>query len=215
MPDTTSPVLIYGGSFDPPHRGHVQLPEIVRTVIGASKILYIPAGTPPHKSRRVTPAPHRLAMLQLALTDQTETEISTIELDRDGPSYTVDTLESLRCYPELGIPAEAPMRLLIGADMAMIFDQWRSAARVAELAEPVVMVRPPLDARSLLDQLATATTTPRSVWQRRLVETPAIDIASTELRRELASGQYGSALIQENLAPAVIDYIRANGLYLN
>lgn len=208
---STSPstVLIYGGSFDPPHRGHVELPQHVAQQRDIDRILYIPAGTPPHKARRVTAAPHRLAMLRLALADRLNAQITTIELDRPGKSYTIDTLEALKNQ----LPPDTTMRLLIGADMAMIFDEWYESRRVAELAEPLVVIRPPHTRESLLQALEQGTSTPASIWDQRLVTAPTYDISSTSLREALAAGPYDSEIVKQYVADEVMDYIRQHALY--
>ena len=127
-------IVLFGGSFDPPHNAHVQLPRTVMRAIGADAVAYIPAAVPPLKINPVrTPAHHRLAMLRLAVADQSHAVVLTDEIDRakDGrPSYTVDTLEALRC--RLGDGVE--MRLLIGADQVQLFDRWRRPDRIEALA---------------------------------------------------------------------------------
>ncbi|MEX0745074.1 MAG: nicotinate (nicotinamide) nucleotide adenylyltransferase, partial [Phycisphaeraceae bacterium] len=174
-------VIVFGGSFDPPHRAHVRLPRQVGEAIGADAVAYVPAARAPHKlDRTQTDATHRLAMLQAALADEPWAIVLTDELDRarDGrPSYTVDTLEALhRRLPD------AELRLLMGADQVRIFDQWHEAARVAELAEPVVLVRPPESAASLLASLPAGE---REVWAARLVEVDRIDVSSTQVRQRV------------------------------
>lgn len=170
------------------------------------RVIYIPAGRPPHKTRRVTDASHRLAMLRLALAGHENAEIDTIELDRAGPSFTVDTLATLR--DRFG-PTQ-PLRLLIGADMAAIFYQWREPERIIKLAEPVVMMREPYDAD---DVLATLPEEVRAAWSPRLLNLPTIDVASTELRRRLEAEEYDAPVVTRMLDPRVIGYIRANHLY--
>ncbi|HEX7010263.1 MAG TPA: nicotinate (nicotinamide) nucleotide adenylyltransferase, partial [Phycisphaeraceae bacterium] len=142
-------LIVFGGSFDPPHLAHVALPELVRQKIGADLVAYVPAGRAPHKlDQPQTPAHHRLAMLRLALADSPRCVILTDEIERASqglPSYTVDTLEALR--GRLG--PNVRMWLLIGADQWRIFSQWKSPRRIMELAQPLVMIRPPDTAESL------------------------------------------------------------------
>lgn len=201
-------ILLFGGSFDPPHKAHVLLPQQVAQAIGADLIVYIPAGRAPHKlDREQTDPHHRLAMLQLALgeTDASvPTTILTDEIDRgtDRPSYTVDTLEALHSRMDPG----ARLRLLIGADQLRIFDTWRSPQRIIELAEPVVMVRPPDTRESLLGSLSQ---TQREEWSDRLVEVDAIDLSSTQLRRRVADHQS----LQGDVAACVASYIAEHRLY--
>ncbi len=202
-------LVVYGGTFDPPHRAHVVLPQHAAGAVTADGLLYVPAGRPPHKSDRTpTEAHHRLAMLHLALADQPDTHIVTCELDRDGPSYTVDTLEHLR--DELGDGVE--LHLLIGADMARIFDQWHKPARIIELAEPLVMLRPPSDRAALIESITSAPAKQRW-WARHIVDVPQIEVSSSDLRRRLAERGVGDELVHRMLRPAVRQYIESHRLY--
>lgn len=203
-------LLIFGGSFDPPHQAHITQPARVREAVSADAVVYIPAAQPPHKRHlRQTPAHHRLAMLQRALANAPAARLSTVELDRaaDGrPSYTVDTLRQLRQT----LPTNTRMRLLIGADQVLIFDQWHQYEQVEQLAEPVVMLRPPMTRRQLLAELPNDAV--REKWAGRLVETPPMPISSTQIREAIAAGQVTQ--VQRWLDPAVLDYIREHRLYV-
>ncbi|MFP4145434.1 MAG: nicotinate (nicotinamide) nucleotide adenylyltransferase [Phycisphaeraceae bacterium] len=200
-------IIVFGGSFDPPHRAHVELPERVRRQVGGDVVAYIPAGRAPHKlHKEQTPAGHRLAMLRLAIEDADHAIVLSHEIERartGRPSYTVETLAWLREQ----VHPEATLRLLIGADQVRIFDQWYEAERVEELAEPLVVVRPPDTAESLLATLAEGQE--REKWRGRLVEVPAVDVSSTELRRRLAEGEPVAGMIPRE----VLRYIREHGLY--
>jgi nicotinate-nucleotide adenylyltransferase len=206
-------LLLFGGSFDPPHRAHVALPTVVMTAIGADAVAYIPCAIQPLKQGRpVTEAHHRLRMLELALQDQPHALILTDELDRaqenhrrgvQRPSYTVDTLEALR--QRLG--EQVVMRLLIGMDQFRVFDQWKSPGRIVELAEPVVMARPPEDERMLSDVLPHGYELDE--WRPRVVPAPRMDISSTTIRDRVRQG----LPIADLVPPAVEQYIREHGLY--
>jgi len=191
-------LLIFGGSFDPPHTAHVELPRRVAQAIDADVVVYVPAGRAPHKLDKVQTDPaHRLAMLRLALANEPGTEILTDEIDRvaDGrPSYTVDTLEQLNQR----IAPDAQMRLLIGTDQVSIFDSWYQAERVIELAEPVVMMRPPTTA----DDLPPA-------WRPRVVAVPTTDVSSTAVRQRVAEAKP----VDDMVHPDVAAYIAQHGLY--
>lgn len=204
-PRQASRVLVYGGTFDPPHRAHVLLPAEARAAVEAEGVIYVPAGRPPHKAPSDTPGHHRLAMLKLALAERSDACISELELNRPGRSYTVRTLEALREQIGPGVT----MRLLIGADMALIFGQWHRAERVEELAEPVVMLRPPYDREALLESLPADQ---RDRWARRIVPVSAMDIASTDLREKLHAGRIDDS-VRAALPTAVLNYIQNHGLY--
>lgn len=208
-------ILVYGGSFDPPHLAHATLPELVRQHINADITVYIPAAQHPLKTDQpLTPAHHRLAMLQLALSEIPNTVVLQNELNRAAaqptnttapptPTYTVDTLEELRHT----IGPNPEMRLLIGGDCLKEFDRWHKPNKIIELAEPIVMVRP-LDSReSLLAGLPGRYVT--EDWERRLVDVPVMDVSSTEVRRRVAAGLSLEGLV----APAVVKYMRGHGLY--
>jgi len=201
-------ILLFGGSFDPPHRAHVHLPQQAARAIRADLIAYIPAGRAPHKlDQQQTDPRHRLAMLRLALADDPgpiPTTILTDEIDRgpDAPSYTVDTLESLAQRVDRG----ATLRLLIGADQLRIFDQWRQPGRIIELAEPLVMVRPPDTRSSLLEDLPADE---HGAWADRLIEIDAMDVSSTAVRERVG----GDRPIDDAVCDAVAGYIREHGLY--
>jgi len=200
-------IILFGGSFDPPHVAHVALPMAVRESIGADLVAYVPAAKAPHKLDKVQTDPaHRLAMLRLALRGVEHAAIVTDELDRaaDGrPSYTVDTLEALQSRLRPG----ARMRFLVGADQVRIFDKWREPDRVIQLAEPLVMVRPPDTKDSLLASLSDDSA--RAQWAPRLVDVPAVDISSTHIREGVARGESIKGMVH----PEVARYIREHGLY--
>ena len=210
-------LLIYGGSFDPPHVGHVALPGAVARRVGADVVVYVPAGRAPHKlERRQTDAAERLAMLRIALAEaeaeagvgvaggegqevpRVATRVLEDEVRRAGdgrPSYTVDTLSRLR--PRLGAGAE--MRLLIGMDQVSIFESWKDWRRVVELAEPLVMRRPgEAEAASL-----------SAAWRARVVEVPTMAVSSSEVRRRVAAGESLKGLVSRGVAR----YIEERGLY--
>jgi nicotinate (nicotinamide) nucleotide adenylyltransferase len=163
-------VLVFGGTFDPPHLAHAQLPMLAAAQLGCDEILYVPAAINPLKSgTKLKPAPpeHRLAMLLLAVADVPGAKISTIELDRKGKSYTIDTLRALhkqqgnsvgsspspRLRARPPAPSPAPIfHLLIGADQALDFHRWKNWQEIIELATPAVMLRPPWSRRTHLRQ---------------------------------------------------------------
>lgn len=187
-------LIVFGGSFDPPHRAHVQLPRLVREKLDADAVIYVPVGIPPHRPDTLAPARHRLAMLKLALADDPHAVIDPIEIERAAsgrPTYTVDTLEALReKFPGTGL------RLLIGADQMRDLHTWRNPNRILELAEPVVMAR---------EDIAL----PDASWSGRLVDTPRLDVSATELRRRLAVGEATG----DWLDPDVARHIARHGLY--
>ncbi len=129
-----SKILIYGGTFDPPHLAHVEVAHRAMEHLQFDRVLYIPARQTPLKDVASFTADHRLAMLELALCDSPWASISTVELDCEGTSYTIDTVETLQNNVD-------EFRLLIGADQWSQFQSWRRWEELIELANPVVMPR--------------------------------------------------------------------------
>ena len=194
-------LLIFGGTFDPPHVGHVTQAERVRQQLGFDVVVYLPTGRSPHKQgHQQTDAAIRLSMVRAAVADQPHAVVSDIELRRPTPSYTVDTLEAL----SQGLAPGASMRLLIGADQARVFDKWFQAERIAEWAEPVVMVRPPDTVAGLQDALP-------EVWRDRLVSIPEIDLSATEIRDRVRVKKS----IQGLVPPGVAQIIQEQKLYID
>lgn len=205
----SKPVLIFGGSFDPPTIAHRVQPSRVAEMIDADRIVYVPAAISPHKLEQPPLDPsHRLAMLKLAIKGLPETHISTVELDRDGPSYMIDTLRSFRS----GIEEAHPLRLLIGDDQAMAFNRWKDWREILELAEPIVMPRLHPTADSMAKALAS-----EGGWRdeeiRRWIDwridLPIMDVEATIIRERIARQEQ----VDDLLAPEVLAYIMTNRLY--
>jgi nicotinate-nucleotide adenylyltransferase len=205
--------LIFGGTFDPPHRAHVELPQAAARELGCEKVVYVPAAINPLKSGpdhpRPTPAQDRLAMLRLALRDVPHVEISELELNRKGPSYTIDTLRALRSNPSTSVPPD--LFLLIGADQALDFHRWRDWQEIIKLARPAVMLRPPWTLDGFTSALCQRYSPDESQqWLDRTLRTlPVLDITATDIRRSLRDGQPVTGM----LASGVESYIRTHHLY--
>lgn len=188
---------IFGGSFDPPHLGHLIVAEHVRVHLGLDRILFVPAATAPHKlGREVTDAGHRLRMLERALFSNPDFQVSDEEAVRGGVSYTIETLAALRTrHPG------AELFLMIGADNALEFDSWKDPGGIRSSARIVVMHRPgvKLDLKRLR----------RNIPDALVVDVPAIDIASRIIRKRVAEG----VTIRYLVPDGVLEYIREHGLY--
>jgi nicotinate-nucleotide adenylyltransferase len=212
-------VLVFGGSFDPPHVGHVTLPEVARAALGLEWTLYVPAGRSPHKaSGPVATGAERVEMLAAALAGHQRAGVCTLELERaargdGGPSYTIDTLRELAGL----LPRGCEMRLLIGADQALAFASWREPGEIERLAEPVVMLRGGESDEAAL-VAAMAAREPglgADRWKARIVRTPLVEAASSGVRELLARrGEPGVLERLRALVPgAVLGIIEARGLY--
>ena len=195
---------IYGGTFNPPHIGHIQAAKQAVKVLGLSKLLIIPAYAPPHKAVLPTNSPtaqQRLEMLRIAVADCPEIEVSDMELRREGVSYTVETVLALkRQYPD------GELVLLMGTDMFLSFESWMRWEEILQNAALGVFYRgdkgeKPAIARKKeeLEALGAKVT---------LVQNDVIAISSTQMRRLLAFRCAG-----ELLPAGVLDYIRENRLY--
>lgn len=193
-----------GGTFDPIHFGHLVVAEAVREAFHLDKILFVPAGTPPHKAPdSVTAARHRYLMTVLAVMSNPHFEASRVDIERGGITYTVDTLADLRA--QLG--TETEMYFITGADAILDIPCWRSPETVLEMAQVVAVNRPGYS----LDRLKAAL---GPLYERfedkiHILEVPPIGISSTDLRRRLQSGRSVRYLVPE----IVITYIEAQGLY--
>ena len=200
-------LIVFGGSFDPPHIAHEQLPALAMQAINAEVVVYVPAARQPLKlDTEHTSALHRLAMLRLAVQNLPNTVIFTDELDRASngqPSYTINTLKALRHR----LSQDARMRLLIGSDQLRLFDQWKNTSQIIAIAEPLVMIRPPDSREALLADLPEGFD--RNEWSRRLLPMPLIDVSSTAIRRRVGQGMPIGGLVNER----VERYIADHGLY--
>jgi nicotinate-nucleotide adenylyltransferase len=192
---------ILGGTFNPPHLGHLVCAQEAYRELGLDQVLLIPAGIPPHKPVDAEPGPeHRLQLCRLAIGGDDRFAVSDLELRRDGPSYMVDTLMELS--------TQAPTNelfLILGGDIAAGLTQWRQPERVLELATVAVARRPGTPRASVqhaLDQLPGGE-------RARFFQMPRIGISSTMVRRRARAGQP----IRYFVPDGVVDYIRKHGLY--
>ncbi len=191
---------ILGGTFDPVHVGHLVAAVNARHELGLDKVLLVVANEPWQKvgSRPVTPATDRLALVQAAVVGVEGLEASAVEIERGGPSYTADTVAEL----EARWPG-AELNLIVGADAAAGLGSWERIDEVRSRVVLVVVNRP----GTTIDPVRTAALL--EGWKVRMVEVPALEISSTELRDRVAEGRPLDFLIP---VPA-IHVIRERGLY--
>jgi nicotinate-nucleotide adenylyltransferase len=194
-------VGILGGTFNPPHLGHLVCAQEAYRELELHRVMLIPASIPPHKPVEDEPgAEHRLELCRLAITDDERFEVSDLELRRDGPSYTVDTLELLN--------AEAPdteLFLILGGDIAAGLPGWHRVGRVLELATPAIAKRRGTGHSAVVQALARL----RGGDQARFFEMPRMGISSTMIRRRVAAGQPIRYLVPD----PVVEYIERHQLY--
>jgi nicotinate-nucleotide adenylyltransferase len=188
---------VLGGTFNPPHRGHLELARHARSELALGRVLLMPAHTAPFMARGEggsDPGPeHRLRMCRLAAEGVDGVDVCALEIERGGVSYTVDTLSSLHAsHPE------AELTLIVGADVAGTLASWREPERLLELADVAVATRPGAPRRAL----------PAGA-RASFLEMPAIDASSSTVRARVAAGEP----VQELVGGPVARYIAEHGLY--
>lgn len=202
----TSRIGILGGTFDPPHIGHLIIAQEALIQLGLDTVCFVPAAQPPHKATRsITPPARRKAMVELAIAGNAAFSLSSIELDRPGPSYTVDTLRALHAV----WGREAALQFIVGWDMLLDLPHWRDPAGVvAECAAIVAVHRPGYEADpAQLNRIAE--TLPDLPSKLVLLPTPQIGVSATDLRARVASGLPIRYLVPDGVA----NYIAAHALY--
>ncbi len=198
-----SQTVLYGGTFNPIHRGHLDICVRARQAVDARRVLLMPAAQPPHKSAGwLAPDQDRLAMCALAAREYDLIQVDDWEIRRGGRSYTVDTLGHLAAvFPE------EELWLLIGTDMFLTFTQWHRWEEIGKMASLLVASREEGDRERLLDQQQKLAE--RGV-RSRLLQNPPMPMSSTQIREELRrDGTTGK------VCPQVLDYIREKELYLH
>lgn len=194
-------VGVFGGTFDPVHVGHLIVAADLRFALGLDRLLFVPAGRPPHKpADLVSDDEDRLAMLELALADDPEAEISRVDMERVGPSYTAEMLAILHAR----MPA-ARLVFLMGEDSLRDLPTWRGPEEIARLAELGVATRPGVE----FDPEAIYREVPAARGRVRLVETVQLSVSSSDIRRRVREGRP----IRYQVPVAVEGYISERGLY--
>ncbi len=192
---------VLGGTFDPPHYGHLALAETARVQLGLARVLFVPAGEPPHKPEQpITPAHHRAAMVEAAIADNPAFVLSRVDLDRPGPHYTVEMLALLReHYPG------AELFFLMGGDSLAQFLTWRDPAGIVRQAILAVMGRPGWEPELAELERTVPAVRERLIW----LDVPRLEISGSDLRRRAREGLPLRYLVP----PSVEEYIRSCRLY--
>jgi nicotinate-nucleotide adenylyltransferase len=191
-------VGVFGGTFDPVHIGHLVLAESAREQLGLHSVLWVPAGDPwRKKEQRVTEARHRVAMVLRAIEGNDAFVLRTDEVEREGPSYTVETLRDIG----LGTPG-AELFLLLGTDALYDLPNWRSPEEISRLATLAVAVRSGSPG-------SAGPAIPGELGAVLSIEMPLVDVSSTSIRERCAAGKS----IRYLVPGPVLDYIKGNGLY--
>lgn len=194
---------ILGGTFDPPHVGHLWLATMAADAMSLDRVLFMPAAQPPHKRRKgVTRPTDRLVMTRLAIAGDDLFELTAIEMERAGPSYSIDSVDELkRTYG-----TDAQLYLLMAADSLTTIDTWREPDALLERIEWVVGPRPgsPPPDRSVLEARFGA-----HAARIHLLEGPSLDVSSSDIRRRVAAGHAIRYLVPRG----VEELIAQRGLY--
>lgn len=205
--------VIFGGTFDPVHYGHLRAASELRAILQVADFRLLPAGQPPHRDSTHVDGKHRLMMLRLALKAHSDLGVDDREIRRAGPSYMVDTLAELREQLD-----QRPLMLAVGQDAANGLDRWHQWQRLFDLAHIVVMTRPESE-RAYQGELADLIVS-RSVCDSSLLcEKPAglvlhvpvtqLAISSTDIREQIMHGRDARFLLPDS----VLSYIQDKGLY--
>jgi nicotinate-nucleotide adenylyltransferase len=194
---------LLGGTFDPPHWGHLWLAETARAQLGLAKVLFLPVGQPPHKGGKViTAVAHRHQMTQLAINDTPYFELNTTDMERDPPQVTVTLLPLLqKAYPE------AEMWWLIGSDSLRDLPTWHQPQELIKLCRLAILERPGV----VVDWAKLKTAVPAIETAVDMLDGPQLNLSSTEIRRWARAGYS----IRHLLPVAVLQYIEDLALYHN
>jgi nicotinate-nucleotide adenylyltransferase len=193
---------IFGGTFDPPHRGHLQVANHAWRQLKLTQVLFIPAGDPPHKQgRTITPAAHRVAMLGLALQNQTHFKVSLVDVTRPGPHYSIDTLRLVQSAHAI---TPEHCFFIIGADSLADLPTWHQPERLLSLCQLVVAPRPGYKPDMAALQAQFPGLSQRLLW----LNMPPVALAATDLRH----GREGQSMA-EAVLPAVAAYMAQHQLY--
>jgi nicotinate-nucleotide adenylyltransferase len=203
-------VGIFGGTFNPPHLGHLAVARHALEELALTRVLLMPAYLSPHKQTEEGPgAEHRLRMCELAVAGVEGVAVSALEIERGGPSYTVDTLKAIHASDP-----DAELTFIVGADTALTLASWRQPQELLELARLAVAARAGSPREHVLETVAAIARQSGGSGQDpvaavEFLEMGPIEVSSSMVRERLAGGEPVDGL----LAPAVADYIEQRGLY--
>ena len=192
---------VLGGTFDPPHLGHLVIAQRAFLQLRLTGVLFAPTRQPPHKlTSDITPIEHRLAMVRLAIAAHPEFSISTIDVDRAGPTYTVDTMHLLqKQFPD------AELYFIMGMDSLASLLTWHAPKQLIECCRLAVFDRPGFS----VDLAALEAQLPGLRERTVLLRAPTVDLAASDLQRRVRAGESIAHLVPDDVAA----YIAEHGLY--
>lgn len=190
-PDKTYALGIMGGTFDPIHMGHLAVAEQARDVLGLDAVVFMPAGRQPYKiDQDQLAAEKRLEMCRLALSDNENFDVSPLEVEREGITYTIETLKTVRAH----YPSNVKLYFIAGADSIATLADWKDARELSGLASFVGINRP---GTKLIGDKAIKKSLQEAGFTVEFIHAPSLDISSTDLRRRIAQGGSIRYLIPE------------------
>ncbi len=208
MSNDEQPLALFGGTFDPVHRAHIECARAVSRALSGCPVAMLPNAVPPHRPAPGASAEHRLAMLELACEPWPELRVDTRELQREGPSRTRDTLVELRAeHPR------RPLCFILGSDSLAELDRWYHWREFPELCHLVVVPRPgapqaPAAVLHAFPETDARELCTRAAGRRLMLDGPLLDCSATAIRDELSRQGHSPAV-----SPPVLDYIHRHSLY--
>lgn len=192
-------ICLFGGTFDPPHIGHLIIAESILSDLDIDKIIFIPSSIPPHKPlHSYSSASSRVEMLQISIKGTPAFQISDIELNRPGASYSVDTIKQIKSQMSL---SKEELYFVIGGDSLVEFQMWKKPNEILSLAQVIIAPRP-----SFTKDMVK----PEFLEQVQFLDTPQIDISSSMIRERVREKKS----IRYYVIPEVLEYIQEKGFYI-
>ncbi|WP_353894321.1 nicotinate (nicotinamide) nucleotide adenylyltransferase [Proteinivorax hydrogeniformans] len=188
-----SSMILFGGSFDPIHMGHLIIAEYVKDYMEVDKVVFLPNGVPPHK-KEITSSNHRLKMVELAISDNPSFDVSTYELQQQGTNYTYKTIKYFSSKVD-------NLYFFAGADSLVDFPKWKNPKEILSYCKMVIAKREGYEGENTLKKFGTDNFI--------ILKTPIIELSSTQIRKRLAQNKSCKYLIH----PKVEDYILDKGIY--
>ncbi len=197
-------ICLMGGTFDPIHYGHLVVAEEVRQKFGIQKVIFIPAARPPHKmDQEISEPHHRVNMTRLATASNRYFEVSTIEIERQGLSYTIDTVQEIKSIYKI-----ETVYFITGADAVLEILNWKEAEKLLNMCTFIAATRPGYNLNNLKETLKSL---PGEIFKKTLpLEVPALSISSSDIRQRVREGRSIKYLLPE----PVEQYIKENKIYL-
>ncbi|MCL5780829.1 MAG: nicotinate-nucleotide adenylyltransferase [Firmicutes bacterium] len=197
-------ICLMGGTFDPIHYGHLVVAEEVRQKFGIQKVIFIPAARPPHKmDQEISEPHHRVNMTRLATASNRYFEVSTIEIERQGLSYTIDTVQEIKSIYKI-----ETVYFITGADAVLEILTWKEAEKLLNMCTFIAATRPGYNLNNLKETLKSL---PGEIFKKTLpLEVPALSISSSDIRQRVREGRSIKYLLPE----PVEQYIKENKIYL-